>query len=93
MHPILPYIDRKCSVSKSGYSLQPWLDFTVPRGMPIHIPIAAIQRDAKVTRIILFILGRFMLIPLLNNIYIILDFITTCLTYIIHDVTKYKKKT
>lgn len=50
MHPILPYLDRICTVSKpeKGFPLHPYNEFIVPKGMPILFPIAAIQRDPKV---------------------------------------------
>ncbi|KAJ6633076.1 putative cytochrome P450 6g2 [Pseudolycoriella hygida] len=46
MYPPLPFLDRKCTENK-GYSLQPFGDFVVPYGMPVMIPVFAIQRDPK----------------------------------------------
>lgn len=45
-YPIFAALDREC-VNPAGYSLEPFSDFKIPYGMPIYIPIFAIQRDAK----------------------------------------------
>ncbi|XP_061400023.1 cytochrome P450 6g1 [Musca vetustissima] len=50
LYPVLPFLDREhqkpAGVSK-GFSLKPHYDYTLPDGMPIYIPIYAIQRDPK----------------------------------------------
>jgi len=46
MYPSLPFLDRACNEEK-GYSLEPFSDFVIPKGMPIIIPVHAIQRDPK----------------------------------------------
>lgn len=43
------FLDRKCEVP-DGYSLEPFSDYKIPYGMPIYIPIYAIQRDEKYFR-------------------------------------------
>lgn len=51
----LPVLDRICSPpeGETGYSLEPYSDFRIPPGMPIFIPLSAIQLDPQV-RIFLF---------------------------------------
>lgn len=51
MYPPLPFLDRECTVpaDEKGYALDPHTDFVIPRGMPVVIPIYAIQRDEKVS--------------------------------------------
>lgn len=44
LYPILPFLDRKCT-NDNGYALEPFADFRLPRGMPIIVPVYAIQRD------------------------------------------------
>ena len=46
IYPILPILDRQCDAI-DGYSLEPFSDFKIPYGMPIYIPVYAIQRDEK----------------------------------------------
>lgn len=46
IYAILPILDRVC-INPDGVSLEPFSDFRVPPGMPIYIPIFAIQRDEK----------------------------------------------
>ncbi|CRK88816.1 CLUMA_CG002619, isoform A [Clunio marinus] len=46
LYPILPILDRVCTKS-DGYSLEPFSDFKIPCGMPIHIPVYAIHLDEK----------------------------------------------
>lgn len=50
MYPPLPFLDRECTVpaDEKGYALDPYTDFVIPRGMPVLIPVYAIQRDPKV---------------------------------------------
>lgn len=50
MYPPLPFLDRMCTINpkESGYSLEPFNQFEIPNGMPVIIPIYAIQRDPKV---------------------------------------------
>lgn len=49
MYPSLPYVDRECSPEDGAdsYSLQPVIDYDVPRGLPIYIPTFALHRDEK----------------------------------------------
>jgi cytochrome P450 family 6 len=46
LYPVLSVLDRKC-VNPDGYSLKPFSDFTITCGMPIYIPVYAMQRDKK----------------------------------------------
>ncbi|KAG4067639.1 hypothetical protein HA402_005411 [Bradysia odoriphaga] len=46
MYPSLPFLDRVCNAT-NGYSLEPFDDFVIPKGMQIIVPIYAIQRDSK----------------------------------------------
>lgn len=46
IYPILAVLDREC-VNPDGYSLEPFSDFKIPRGMPVYIPIFPMQRDEK----------------------------------------------
>lgn len=46
IYSIIPWLDRVC-VNPDGYSLEPISDFKIPYGMPIYIPIYALQRDEK----------------------------------------------
>lgn len=46
LYPILPWLDRVC-VNPDGYSLEPFSDFKIPYGMPVYIPVFAMQRDKK----------------------------------------------
>jgi cytochrome P450 family 6 len=46
-YPPLPFLERMCT-NPSGYSLIPDIDFEIPFGMPIHIPVHAMYRDDKV---------------------------------------------
>lgn len=46
MYPILPILDREC-VKPDGFSMEPFSDFVIPRGMPIYVPVFALHRDEK----------------------------------------------
>lgn len=46
LYPILPFLDRKCTADE-GYSLEPFLPFTIPKGMPVIIPTYALHRDPQ----------------------------------------------
>lgn len=46
LYPILPVLDREC-IKSDGYSLKPDSDFVIPHGMPVYIPVFAIQRDEE----------------------------------------------
>ena len=46
VYPVIPNIERQCS-NPDGYSLEPFSDFKIPNGMPVYIPMYAIQRDEK----------------------------------------------
>jgi cytochrome P450 len=46
MYPVLPALDREC-IDPDGVSLEPFSDFKVPFGMPILIPLYALERDEK----------------------------------------------
>lgn len=46
LYPTLPYLDRMCEVD--NYSIEPYHKYKIPKGMPVLIPIFAIQRDPKV---------------------------------------------
>lgn len=47
MYPPLPFLDRICT-NDEGYSLEPYDNYVIPKGLPILIPIFSIQRDPKV---------------------------------------------
>ncbi|XP_055689323.1 cytochrome P450 6g1-like [Lutzomyia longipalpis] len=49
LYPPLPFLDRMCypSNGEESYSLEPYHEFSIPKGMPIYIPIFSIHRDAK----------------------------------------------
>ncbi|XP_037945098.1 cytochrome P450 6g1-like [Teleopsis dalmanni] len=49
MYPVLPFLDREYSKTKdeSDYTLQPHYNYAIPNGMPVYIPVYAIQRDPK----------------------------------------------
>lgn len=51
----LPVLDREClpPQGETGYSLEPYSDFRIPPGMPVYIPVSAIQNDPQV-RIFVF---------------------------------------
>lgn len=50
MYPPLPFLDRECTPTNGqGYSLEPYADFVVPKGMAIYIPLFGLQRDPKVS--------------------------------------------
>ncbi|KAH8271494.1 hypothetical protein KR018_000499, partial [Drosophila ironensis] len=46
MYPPLPFLDRECTAPKD-YSLEPFNNFRVPKGMPIYIPCYALHMDPK----------------------------------------------
>ncbi|CAD7086708.1 unnamed protein product [Hermetia illucens] len=46
LYPPLPFLDRECT-SRNGYSLEPEVNFTVPNGMPVYIPVYGIHRDPE----------------------------------------------
>ncbi|XP_059608083.1 cytochrome P450 6g1-like [Phlebotomus argentipes] len=47
LYPSIPFLERTCQPAdgSESYSLAPFHDFSVPKGMPIYIPAIAIQRD------------------------------------------------
>ncbi|KAH8297244.1 hypothetical protein KR044_008565 [Drosophila immigrans] len=47
MYPPLPFLDRECTLEE-GYSLSPFHEFNVPKGMPIYIPAYALHMDPQV---------------------------------------------
>ncbi|XP_063708851.1 LOW QUALITY PROTEIN: uncharacterized protein LOC134837406 [Culicoides brevitarsis] len=50
LFPTLPFLDRECDPPTGmdpGYSLEPFSDFRIPKGMPIYIPAHAIQHDPQ----------------------------------------------
>lgn len=47
MYPPLPFLDRICTADE--YALEAGSKFVIPRGMPVFIPVYAIQRDPQVT--------------------------------------------
>uniref|UniRef100_A0A0A1XS29 Probable cytochrome P450 6g2 n=2 Tax=Zeugodacus cucurbitae TaxID=28588 RepID=A0A0A1XS29_ZEUCU len=49
-YPTLPFLERVCTpkADETGYSLKAFgMDFTVPRTMPVYMPIQAIHMDPK----------------------------------------------
>ncbi|XP_017039151.1 probable cytochrome P450 6g2 [Drosophila ficusphila] len=46
MYPPLPFLDRECT-SGGDYSLAPFHDFVVPKGMPVYIPCYALHMDPQ----------------------------------------------
>lgn len=52
LYPVLPFLDRqhkRPAGEKSGFSLKPFYNYTLPDEMPIFIPVYGIQRDPKVS--------------------------------------------
>ncbi|KAM7341466.1 cytochrome P450 6g1-like [Cochliomyia hominivorax] len=50
LYPVLPFLDRqhnKPTGEKSGFSLKPYHNYTLPNDMPVYLPIFGIQRDPK----------------------------------------------
>ncbi|GAB0089367.1 Cytochrome P450 [Sergentomyia squamirostris] len=49
LYPSLPFLDRLCIPvdGNESYSLEPYHKFSIPKGMPVYIPIIPIHRDAK----------------------------------------------
>ncbi|XP_055853966.1 cytochrome P450 6g1-like isoform X2 [Episyrphus balteatus] len=49
LYPPLPFLDRQCTLAEGEkeYSMKPLSDFGIPNGMPVYIPVYAIQRDPK----------------------------------------------
>lgn len=47
MYPPLPFLDRECSMENSTESYKIDDHLEIPNGMPVYIPIYAIQRDSK----------------------------------------------
>lgn len=46
MYPPLPFLERECTIE---YDLKPFsIDFKIPTGMPIFVPVHAIHRDPNV---------------------------------------------
>lgn len=51
MYPSLPFLDRECTTADNsgGYDLKPFgLDFRIPKGMPLYIPVYSLHRDPNV---------------------------------------------
>lgn len=53
LYPSLPFLDRECTAER-GYSLQPHVNYTIPRGMPVYISANALQKDPKVSGCFVF---------------------------------------
>lgn len=52
MYPPLPFLDRECTVpaNSAGYDLQSYsIDFKIPNGMSVIIPVRAIHQDPNVS--------------------------------------------
>lgn len=49
LYPPLPFLDRTCQPDdkSKGYSIKNFIDFSIPKDMPVFIPISAIHRDSK----------------------------------------------
>jgi len=49
-YPPLPFLDRECTLTaeEKGYSLKPFVDYEIPNGMPIYIPMQAIHMDPEI---------------------------------------------
>lgn len=47
MYPPLPFLDRECSMENPNESYKLDEKLNIPSGMPVYIPIYAIQRDPK----------------------------------------------
>lgn len=47
LYPVLAYMDRRATLENEEYSLEPFGDFKIQHGMPVFIPVYAIQRDPK----------------------------------------------
>jgi len=45
LYPSLPWVDRVCETD--GYSLEPFSDFKIPKGMPVYIPGYCLQNDPE----------------------------------------------
>lgn len=67
MYPPLPYLDRICT-NEEGYSLDPYDNFIIPKGMPIVIPIFSIHRDPMVISFDIFLIQ----IILINSLLLVL---------------------
>ncbi|XP_037928469.1 probable cytochrome P450 6t1 [Teleopsis dalmanni] len=46
LYPPTAFLDRCCTAEK-GYSLAPYSNFTIPKGMPIYISVLGLHRDEK----------------------------------------------
>lgn len=49
LHPIMPFLDRRCTLpaGQTTYSFGPLLDYAMPDGFGVIVPIAAMQRDER----------------------------------------------
>lgn len=48
MYPAFSFLSRECTPEKSAtYSLEPHMNFDVPAGFPIYVPIYALHRDEQ----------------------------------------------
>jgi len=49
LYPVIAFLDRECTppAGEEGYSLKPYGNFVIPKGMPIYISLHGLHTDPK----------------------------------------------